>query len=61
MKYAIRIPASESLERDIAKLLPRPVGRPSQKPLIEYKAFLHLSQKFAAKFILVMADAPKPL
>jgi hypothetical protein len=29
VKYAIRIPASDSLERDIAEMLPRPVGRPS--------------------------------
>jgi len=41
VKYAIRIPANDSLERDIAELLPRPVGRPSQKPLVEYKRFLY--------------------
>jgi len=41
VKYAIRIPANDNLERDIAELLPRPVGRPSQKPLIEYKGFLY--------------------
>ncbi len=41
MKYAIRIPANDSLERDIAELLPRPVGRPSEKPLVEYKGFLY--------------------
>src|SRR6516165_8594844 len=34
VKYAIRIPANDSLERDIAELLPRPVGRPSQKRFI---------------------------
>ena len=39
VKYAIRIPVNGSLERDIAELLPRPVGRPSQKPLVEYKGF----------------------
>ncbi len=39
VKYAIRIPANENLERDIAELLPRPVGRPSLKPLVEYKGF----------------------
>jgi len=39
--YAIRIPANDSLERDISELLPRPVGRPSQKPLVEYKGFLY--------------------
>ena len=41
VKYAIRIPANDSLERDIAELLPRPVGRPSKKPLVEYKGFLY--------------------
>lgn len=41
VKYAIRIPANDGLERDIAELLPRPVGRPSQKPLVEYKGFLY--------------------
>jgi hypothetical protein len=41
VKYAIRIPANDSLERDIAELLPRPAGRPSHKPLVEYKSFLY--------------------
>ena len=41
VNYAIRIPANENLERDITELLPRPVGRPSIKPLIEYKSFLY--------------------
>jgi hypothetical protein len=41
VKYAIRIPANESLERDIAELLPRPVGRPSQGPLVEHKGLLY--------------------
>ncbi len=41
VKYAICIPANENLERDIAELLPRPVGRPSIKPLVEYKSFLY--------------------
>jgi len=40
VKYAIRIPGNDSLERDIAELLSRPVGRPSHKPLIRYKSFL---------------------
>jgi hypothetical protein len=40
VKYAIRIPANDSLERDIAQLLPRSVGRPSQKQVVEYKGFL---------------------
>ncbi len=41
MKYAIRIPANDSLERDIAELLTRPVGRPSHKPVVWYKSFLY--------------------
>jgi len=41
VKYAIRIPANDSLERDIAELLTRPVGRPSHKPLFRYKSFLY--------------------
>ena len=40
VKYAIRIPANDSLERDIAELLTRPVGRPSPKPVVWYKSFL---------------------
>ena len=41
VKYAIRIPANDSLERDIAELLRRPVGRPSHKPVVWYKSFLY--------------------
>jgi hypothetical protein len=41
VKYAIRIPSNDSLERDINELLTRPVGRPSVKPLVEYKSFLY--------------------
>jgi hypothetical protein len=37
----MRIAANDSLKRDIAELLPRPVGRPSIKPLVEYKSFLY--------------------
>lgn len=41
VKYAIRLPANENLERNIEELLRRPVGRPSQKPLVRYKSFLY--------------------
>ncbi len=41
VKYAIRIPANDSLERDMAELLTRPLGRPSHKPVVEYKGFLY--------------------
>src|SRR5208282_58286 len=41
VKYAIRLPANDILERDIAELLSRPVGRPSHKPVVRYKSFLY--------------------
>ncbi len=41
VKYAIRIPSNESLERDIAELLTRPVGRPGYKPVVWDKSFLY--------------------
>ena len=41
VKYAIRIPANDSLQRDIEELLTRLVGRPSKKPLVEFKGFLY--------------------
>ena len=41
VKYAIRIPSNENLERNIAELLTEPVGRPSHKPVVWYKSFLY--------------------
>jgi hypothetical protein len=41
VKYAIRIPYNDSLERDISELSTRPVGRPGHKPLVWYKGFLY--------------------
>ena len=41
VKYAIRIPANGRLERDIAELLTRPVGRTSHKPVVWYEGFLY--------------------
>jgi len=41
VKQAIHIPANENLERDVAELLPRPVGRPSHKPIVWYRGFLY--------------------
>ena len=46
VKYAIRIPANENLQRDIEELLKRPVGRPSKKPLVEYKGFLYQAESW---------------
>ncbi len=39
VRYAIHIPANESLERDIAELLARPAGRPGHEPVVWYKSF----------------------
>jgi len=41
VKYAIRLPANANLERKITKLLIRPVGRPSYKPVVRYKSLLY--------------------
>jgi hypothetical protein len=41
VKYAIRIPSNDNLERDIAELVVRPMGRPSHKPVVWYKSFLY--------------------
>jgi hypothetical protein len=37
--YAVRLPAHNSLERDMAELLTRPVGRPSHKPVVWVQSF----------------------
>ena len=41
VKYAIRLPANDNLERNIAELLTRSVGRPSYRPVVRYKSFLY--------------------
>ena len=41
VKYAIRLPANDNLQRNITELLTRPVGRPSQKPVVRFKSFLY--------------------
>jgi hypothetical protein len=46
VKYAIRLPANDCLERDIAELLTRPVGRPSHKPVVWYKSFLYQAESW---------------
>jgi hypothetical protein len=40
VKYAIRLPANDNLERSIRELLKRP-GRPSYRPVVRYKSFLY--------------------
>ena len=46
VKYAIRIPANDSLERDVAELLTRPPGRATHKPVVRYKSFLYQAESW---------------
>jgi hypothetical protein len=39
VRYAIRLPANDVLERRIEDLLTRPRGRPSHAPLVRYRGF----------------------
>jgi hypothetical protein len=39
VRYAIRLPANDVLERRIEDLLTRPRGRPSYAPLVRYRSF----------------------
>jgi Transposase DDE domain group 1 len=41
VKYVIRLPANDNLQRNIRELLTRPVGRPSHKPVFRFKSFLY--------------------
>jgi hypothetical protein len=41
VKYAIRLPANDNLQRNIRELLTQPVGRPGQKPVFRFKSFLY--------------------
>jgi hypothetical protein len=46
VKYAIRLPANDCLERDIADLLSRPPGRASSQPVVRYKSFLYQAARW---------------
>jgi hypothetical protein len=41
VKYTIRLPANDNLQRNITELLTRPMGRPSHKPAVRFKSFLY--------------------
>ncbi len=41
VKYVIRLPANDNLERNVGELLKGPVGRPSYRPVVRYKSFLY--------------------
>jgi hypothetical protein len=45
-RYAIRVKANPVLERKIAPLLKRPVGRPSRKPKVVYASFRYQAKSW---------------
>ncbi len=45
-EYAIRLPGNEALLRDIEPLLTRPVGRPSNAPVVWYAGFLYQAKSW---------------
>jgi hypothetical protein len=44
--YAIRLPGNDVLQREIELLLTRPVGRPSNAPLVRYADFSYQAQSW---------------
>jgi hypothetical protein len=46
-EYAIRLPANDALLRDIEWLLTRPVGRPSNTPVVWYAGFLYQAKSWS--------------
>jgi DDE family transposase len=47
VRYAIRIPSNDILEREVAELLRRSVGRPSHAPVVRYKSFQYQAASWA--------------
>jgi hypothetical protein len=45
-EYAIRLPANDALMRDIEPMLTRPVGRPSNAPVVWYAGFLYQAKSW---------------
>ena len=45
-EYAIRLPKNDVLQQEIAPLLTRPVGRPSNRPVVLYADFLYQAQSW---------------
>jgi hypothetical protein len=46
-EYAIRLPGNDALLRDIEPLLTRPVGRPSNAPVVWYAGFLYQAKSWS--------------
>ena len=60
LKYAIRLPANDSLERDIAELLTQPVGRPSHKPVVWYKCCRQHLYHYVTLTVMWCRIPPRP-
>ena len=58
VKYAIRLPANDNLQRNIVELLTRPVGRPSYKPVVRYKSFLYQAASWSHPRRVVAKSLP---
>ena len=57
VKYAIRLPSNDNLERNIAELLTRTVGRPSYKPVVRYKGFLYQAASYkTARWVVAKVE-----
>jgi hypothetical protein len=46
-EYAIRLPGNDALLRDIEPMLTRPVGRPSNVPIVWYAGFLYQAKSWS--------------
>ena len=46
-EYAIRLPVNDELYRDVEHLLTRPVGRPSNAPVVWYAGFLYQAKSWS--------------
>src|ERR1017187_1091388 len=56
-EYAIRLPGNDALLRDIEPLLTRPVGRPSNMPVVWYAGFLYQAKSWnQARRVVAMVE-----
>jgi hypothetical protein len=59
VKYAIRLPANDNLQRNITELLTRPVGRPTDKPVVWFKSFLYQAASWkTARRVVAKVEFP---
>lgn len=56
VKYTIRLPANDNLERKVAHLLKRPVGRPSYKPVVWYRSFFYQAASCCARRVVAKVE-----